>query len=101
MFNVFLLTPFNPGACSSGQLLILLFPLFLPATDSALGPFASARIGLGILSSDGKTAPVAYAPVTAQIHQPLDVHADLAPQVPFNLIVFLDDIPEFGYLFLG
>src|SRR6516165_1702717 len=52
--------------------------------DSALWPFAGAGVGVGALAPNRQALAVAQAPVAAQVHQALDVHGHLAPQVSLD-----------------
>ena len=38
--------------------------------------------------------------IAAEIHQPLDVHRDFAPQVTFDDIVAVDDFADLQYLLI-
>jgi hypothetical protein len=62
-------------------------PLTLYGATRAL---AGARIGLGLLPADRQAAAMPQAPVTAQVHQTLDVHGYFAAQVAFDR-----DFPDF------
>src|ERR1700692_1533431 len=64
--------------------------LLLLACDRLRRPLAGARIGMSALAADRKAAPVPQPTIAAQIHQPLDVHGYLAPQIAFNHIVMVD-----------
>src|SRR5262245_38398932 len=59
-----------------------------------LGTFAGAGVGLGALAPDRQPATVTEAPVGADIHQPLDVHLNLAAQRALHLQVALDDAAQ-------
>src|SRR5262249_48262874 len=61
----------------------------------ALAPaLARPGVGVGPLPADGQPAPVANASVAAHVHEPLDVHGHLAPEVALDLEVALDDVPD-------
>src|SRR5690606_10510604 len=61
--------------------------IFVP--DLSFNQAARALAGTAIrsraLAANGKPAAMAYATVTTEIHQPLDVHADFAPQIALDL----------------
>src|SRR5579863_129764 len=73
----------------------ILFRLLLLGSDRlALTPFAGSGIGPGSLSSHRKSSSMPQAPVTPDVHQPLDVHGDLSAKVAFDPEVPFDDLPE-------
>ena len=41
------------------------------------------------------------APITANIHQSLDVEGNLSAEMSFNLVLILDDLPEKGKVIIG
>src|SRR5215470_15631662 len=55
-------------------------------------PLTGAGIGMGALAADRQSATVPQPAVAAEVHQPLDIHGDFAPQVPFDHIVAVDDL---------
>src|SRR5215472_3957503 len=68
----------------------VLHALFLLDGDWLCRTFASPGIGMGALAAHGKTAPVAQAAIAAEIHQPLDIHGDFAPQIALDGIIAVD-----------
>src|SRR5215831_3877440 len=48
--------------------------------------FAGARVGARTLAADRQALAVPHAPVAAEVHQPLDAHRDLAPQVALDRV---------------
>src|SRR5690606_19850403 len=68
-----------------------LIQLFLLARDSLGRSLAGARIGMRALAANRQAAPVAQAAITAQVHQPLDIHRHFAPQVALDHEVPVDD----------
>src|SRR4029079_17984327 len=44
---------------------------------------------------------MAQAAIAAQIHQPLDVHGDVAPQIAFDRIVAVDGLADLQHLRVG
>src|SRR3989338_6540413 len=47
-------------------------------------PLARAGVGARALATDRQALAMAHAPVATQVHQTLDVHRHLAPQVPLD-----------------
>src|SRR5262249_46798220 len=62
----------------------LLHALFLLAGNWLGRAFAGPSVGMGALSAHRKAAPVAQAAIAAEIHQPLDIHGDFAPQIALD-----------------
>jgi hypothetical protein len=46
------------------------------------------------LTSDGKPAPVPEPTIATEVHEALDVHSDLSPEVSFNLEVLVDALSD-------
>src|SRR5215469_67483 len=59
----------------------LVHALFLLAGNWLGRTFAGPSIGMSALSAHRWAAPVAQAAIAAKVHEPLDVHGDLAPQI--------------------
>src|SRR4051812_47517756 len=57
---------------------------------SLAGAFARARVGVGSLPVDREPFSVAKTAVAPEIHQPLDVHLHVAPEIAFDLELGLD-----------
>jgi hypothetical protein len=57
---------------------------------------ALSRTGVGprALTSNGKPPAVSEAPITSDVHQSLDVHADIGPKVTFDGKFTVDDLTE-------
>jgi hypothetical protein len=76
--------------------------------DRPTWTFASSRIGLGALTTQGQAFAVSQATVATEIHEALDVHVNFAAQVALdrflgdfvaNLIeFFLVEVGNFGLL---
>src|SRR5262245_45832140 len=62
---------------------------------------ARARVGVRALAAHGQAAAVPQAAVAAQIHQALDVHGDIAPQVAFHDVVAVDRLTKLQHLGVG
>src|SRR5262249_34009502 len=56
---------------------------------------------MGALAADREAATVAEAPVATEVHQPLDIDCDLAPQVAFDHVVAVDDFTDLQDLLVG
>src|SRR5207244_2636791 len=73
----------------------------LLAGDRPRRPLAGAGVGVGALAAHRQTAAVAQATIAAEIHQPLDVHGDLAPQVALDDVVPIDHFADLQHLLVG
>src|SRR5215212_9681759 len=65
------------------------------------GPLPHACVGPGALPVDRQIPPVPDPTVAADLHQPLDVEVDLAPQIAFHRVLTVDDLADPVDLFLG
>ena len=67
-------------------------------TDGLARAFASAGVGLCTLPAHRQAAQVSNASITLDALQPLEVHADLAPQITFDdvfaVLDRMDDLRE-------
>src|ERR1700689_5853134 len=70
-----------------------LFGDFLLARDRDRFAFAGACVGMRALAADRQALAVPQPAIAAQIHEPLDVHCDLAPLVALDLIVAVGQLP--------
>jgi hypothetical protein len=75
--------------------------LFLLSGDRFLFALAGTGIGPGTLSSEGQPLAMPQSPVTANIHEPLDVEGNLSAQAAFHLVVAFNNLPQFIEFFLG
>jgi hypothetical protein len=41
------------------------------------------------------------SPVAAYIHKPFYIYVDLFPEIAFDLMILLDNVPDFGDFFVG
>src|ERR1700758_4957962 len=73
----------------------------LAASDGLLRALAGARVRLRPLSVHRQAAPVADAPVGADLGEPLDRLLPVAAQVTLDLEVRVDVVTELGDLFVG
>jgi hypothetical protein len=53
---------------------------------------------MGSLSAHRQPAAMPQAPVAAEIHQPLDIHGNLAPKVAFNHMIPVNDFADLADL---
>src|SRR5690606_6611503 len=58
------------------------------------------RVRLGPLPMNGQAAAMAQAAIAANLGQSLDVHRDFPPQVAFDRVIVVDDLPQAGYIHL-
>ena len=73
---------------------------FLPAIGFSRA-LAGAGIGMGALAADRQSTAMAQPSVAAEVHQPLDVHGDLAPQIAFDDVVAVDHFANLQHLLVG
>src|SRR5262245_40854333 len=84
------------SSCLSSRSRGLLFP------GNGLGrAFTGARVGMGALAANRKPLAVAQAAVAAEIHQPLDVQLNFAPQITLDHVVAVDDFADLERLRVG
>jgi hypothetical protein len=60
--------------------------------------FTGSGIGMSALTANGKTPAMSQSPVTAKVHEALDIHRDLGPQITFHLQMGIYDLPDRIYL---
>src|SRR5947207_15451552 len=82
------------AGCSAAVILSLCHALFLLAGNCLGGTFAGPRVGVGALTAHRQAAPMAQAPVAAEIHQPLDVHGNFAPQIALDHVIAVDHLAQ-------
>src|SRR5690606_35038737 len=73
--------------------------LLLLAGDRLGLALAGACVGVGALAADGEALAVAQAAVAGEVHQPLDVHRRVAPEVSLDRVIGVDrlaDLQHFG-----
>src|SRR5260370_8828445 len=75
--------------------------LLLLAGDRLGWTLARARIGMGALTTHRQSAAMTQAAITAEIHQPLDVHAGLATQVAFDHVVAVDHFTNLQHFLIA
>ena len=71
-----------------------LLPLFLLAGNRLRRALSGAGVRMGTLSSDRQASTVPQPAVATEIHHPLDVHLDFAPQIAFHDVVAVDLISQ-------
>src|SRR5512143_2825259 len=79
----------------------LLGRLLLAGDRLAARPLAGPRIRVRALAAHGQVAAVPHTAIAADVHQALDVHGDVAAQVPLDLDVVSDDLSNPDDLVLG
>src|SRR6516164_2840504 len=79
----------------------LLHVLFLLAGNWFGRTFAGPSVGMGALSAHRKSAPVAQAAIAAEIHQPLDIHGDFAPQIALDDVIAVDHLAQLQDFLIG
>src|ERR1700754_4059351 len=75
--------------------------LLLLAGDRLGRTLARARVGVGALTAHRQTAAMAQAAIAAEVHQTLDVDADLAAQVALDEIVAVDHFADLQHFLVG
>jgi len=71
-------------------------PIALLRTHSSLGSFSCPGVGTCTLPSAGKTLTMPKATITAEIHQPFDIHRNFTPTVTLDRIIVVNDLHEIG-----
>ena len=90
-----------PAPDSSSVSCQLASPLFLLAGDRASWALPRSAVGMGSLPPGRQAASVAQSPIAPEIHHPLDVHLNLAPEVSFNHDVAVDMLAKCKHLDIG
>jgi len=67
---------------------------FLLTGNGLARALSRSGVGPGALPPNGKPSAVPEAPVTSDVHQSLDVHADIGPKVAFDGKFSVDDLTE-------
>src|SRR5215813_6445693 len=88
-------------SCVHAELPSPLFRDLLLACNGARGTFARACVGMSALTANRESFTMTQAPVAAEIHQPLDVHRDFAPEIAFDDIVAVDDLANLDDFVFG
>ena len=74
---------------------------FLLSDCHAPWPLASSRIRMRPLAPHWQAATMSQPTITADVHQPFDVHLNLFPQIAFDIALLIDHRPDPIDLFLG
>src|SRR5690242_19832884 len=85
---------FAPRAAGAGRSLLL-------SGDRLGRPLAGAGVGVSALTAHGKTAAMPQAAIAAEVHQPLDVHRVLTPQITFHYVVTVDHFANLQHFLVG
>ena len=56
---------------------------------------------MGALAADRKPAAMTQPAVAAEVHQPLDVHGRLAPEIALDHVVAVDHLADLQHLLVG
>ena len=65
------------------------------------GTLTSAGVGMRPLTVTGQPVPVPETAITADIHQPLDIHRSFRPEGTLDCVITLDDLPYPRCLLIG
>src|SRR5687767_3305523 len=75
--------------------------LLLLAGNRLRRTLTGAGVGVGTLAAHRQPAPVAQSAVATKIHQPLDVHRDLAPEVTLDDVIAVDHFADLKHFRVG
>src|SRR6476619_2974782 len=75
--------------------------LLLLAGDRLGRALARARVGMGALAAHRQTAAMSQAAIAAEVHQPLDVDADLTTEIAFDHIVAVDHFADLQHFLVA
>src|SRR5215469_12697188 len=75
--------------------------LFLLAGNCLRRALAGPGVGVSALAAHGQTATMAQSTVAAEIHQPLDVHRNFAPQIALDHVVAVDHLAQLQHFLVG
>src|SRR5450755_4730498 len=73
----------------------------LTAGDCPARSLTGAGVRASALAVNRQAAAVTDAAVAVDLHQPLDVQVDLAPQVSLDRVFAIDDLPQAGDFILA
>src|SRR5436309_817415 len=88
-------------SCARAGLLWPLFGYLFLACNGARWALAGACVGMRALTAHRQPTAVPKAAITAEIHQPLDVHRHLAAQIAFHKIIAIDGLADLDHFRLG
>src|SRR6266550_6368061 len=89
------------GAIPTRYSLLPVRQLLLLAGDRLGRTLARARVGVGALTTHRQSAAMTQAAIAAEIHQTLDIHAGLAPQVAFDHIVAVNHLADLQHFLIA
>src|SRR5690606_62770 len=69
--------------------------------DGPPGALAGTGVGVRPLSAHRQPLAVTQSAIAAEVHQPLDVHRDLAAEIALDLVVAFDHLADAPHLVLG
>src|SRR6476659_5225088 len=94
--------PFKVRSCKRPNPIRLALGRDLLLAGNGFGrTLAGAGVGVGALAMDRQALAVTQTPIAAEIHQPLDVHGNLAPQIAFDHVVAVDHLADLQHLLVG
>src|SRR4051812_39526729 len=93
--------PLRKLRCMRACLTLETLNLLLLARDGLCRPLACAGVGVRALTAHRKPAAMTQAPIAAEIHQPLDVELDFAPQIALDHVVAVDHFTDVQHLLIG
>src|SRR6202165_4735737 len=80
---------------------LLLRGLLLPGDRPLARTLPGPGVRVRALPANRQVASVPHSPITPDVHQPLDVHRNVAAQITFHLDVVGDNLADSYHLFLG
>src|SRR3984893_14724665 len=75
--------------------------LLLLAGDRLGRPLARTRVGVGALAAHRQAAAMTQAAIAAEVHQPLDVDADLTTKIALDQIVAVDHFADLQHFLVA
>src|SRR5262245_57299890 len=89
-------------AISAGLILLSSRPRGPLLAGDGLGrSLAGPRVGVGALAANWQSLAVAQSAIAAEIHQPLDVELNFAPQIALDHVIAVDDLANLEHLGIG
>src|SRR5581483_5908249 len=89
-------SPVRPNLLSARN-----FRLLLLARDGFRRTLARAGVGMGALAAHRQAAAMPQPAIAAEIHQPLDIELDFAPQVTLDHVVAVDQLADVQHFLVG
>ena len=73
---------------------MILNDLLLPAGRTAPRTFPGPGVRLGSLTTARQTCTMPASPIRPEVHEPFDIHGDLATPVTLNDVIIFNDLPD-------